>query len=528
MYEFKQLDGRFCMTSKWVGIEHQIFTAILLFSTNILYLLDVYSILKLAEFVSVSMILFISLWFICFLVSFSKLLFLSVIFLLFILSSFINYYKYYYKIIISSSLVESVLATNTNEVSELFNLSLLIWMALFIILPCILIIWVMKCNLPKISKKVYFSILIIAISSALIILPNKSYKLRYISNSLCSFMPFNFILTAKNYWLFHNNKELRNNINKHFDFSRKDKDHINVVLVIGESARSDHFNINGYKRNTTPNLSKIKNLITYPHAYSLATNTVMGVQRIMQKDNRGDLSSFIQAFNGLGFDTYWFSNQDARYSMINEIVKEANSYLLSDDIRFAKTGNNYDMDLLPYVQKIINQNKHNLIILHTIGSHRLYDLRYPESFRKFKPTCLNNELYYSVNECRDLEKLNNSYDNSILYTDYFLSELIKILDKNNAILIYLSDHGESLGENGIYAHATPLESAPIEQIHIPFFVWMSNSLLSKQDYQIFFNNIKSNISLKIDQSYVFHSIMDCAGITSESIDKDKSICKSHN
>ena len=83
--------------------------------------------------------------------------------------------KYYYKIIISSSLVESVLATNTNEVSELFNLSLLIWMALFVILPCILIIWVMKCNLPKISKKVYFSILIIAISSALIIRPYKSY-----------------------------------------------------------------------------------------------------------------------------------------------------------------------------------------------------------------------------------------------------------------------------------------------------------------------------------------------------------------
>ena len=97
-----------------------------------------------------------------------------------------------------------------------------------------------------------------------------------------------------------------------------------MVLVIGESARSDHFNINGYKRNTTPNLSKIKNLITYPHAYSLATNTVMGVQRIMQKDNRGDLSSFIQAFNGLGFDTYWFSNQDARYSMINEIVAWTN------------------------------------------------------------------------------------------------------------------------------------------------------------------------------------------------------------
>ena len=148
----------------------------------------------------------------------------------------------------------------------------------------------------------------------------------------------------------------------------------------------------------------------------------------------------------------------------------------------------------------------------------------PEFESKFAPTCLSNELYYSVNECTDPRKLGNSYDNSIFYTDYFLSQLTDLLQASNSIMFYISDHGESLGENGIYAHSLPMQDAPIEQIHVPFLFWASEHFMNMTGYQAAFNNAYYNGSLPVDQSYIFHSILDCIGINSEAIDRGKSIC----
>lgn len=114
-----------------------------------------------------------------------------------------------------------------------------------------------------------------------------------------------------------------------------------------------------------------------------------------------------------------------------------------------------------------------VIVLHQMGSHGpAYYLRYPVEMRKFTPTCDSNQ----IQDC-DHQALVNTYDNSILYTDSMVHDTISLLkshsDKFNVALVYLSDHGESLGEHGMYLHGAPYVFAPTQQTHIPFLLWLS-------------------------------------------------------
>jgi len=502
-------------------------------AANYLFLKEAYFLSTFQEFASVTIFLLCSFLLISLISLVIPAIFFScLVYLYLLIASIINYFKFYYKIVVSSTLIQSVIHTDAREASELFNLSFLIWFMLTGILPCILF-WLTTKYTSLLRKKandilIIGTFLITGLVSNICILPANIHTFRYLSNALCSFMPFNYIISLKNYLSLYKTTNSAENITKVFTFEidTTDQENLNVILVIGESARADRWGINGYQRNTTPNLAHLQNLITYKEAYSLATNTPLGIQSIMKKEGYYHLSSFIKVFDQLKFKTYWFSNQGTRYKLINLIAAEASENLFSDDIRISNTGNNYDTDLIPFVQDILvkNKNKSNMVVLHTIGSHRLYDLRYPNEFKVFNPTCINNELYYSTNECLDAEKLGNSYDNTIVYTDYFLSELIEILGETNSILIYISDHGESLGENGIYAHSYPFELAPIEQKHIPLIIWASKKFLAKKTNLDKFLNASKKTGIKVDQSSIFHSILDCVGIKSEAIDYNKSLC----
>lgn len=503
---------------------------VLLF-TNYLFLQEMYFLNTFPMFLGVIVFLLCSFLLIS-LVSFiiPSFIFTYLIYFYLLFSSIINYFKFYYKIVISSTLVQSTVHTDLREVFELFNISFFIWFVLTGVLPCVLLSIIIKHTKPY-SKTlrdmlIIGLVFIVGIVFTISILPTNVHTFRYLTNALCSFMPYNYIIGLKNYWSLYRTNHHTEDINNVFAFNIEEinQKNLNIVLVIGESSRADRWGLNGYKRNTTPNLEGIKNLISYKETYSLATNTPLGVQAIMKKDGHYELSSFIQIFNKLNFTTHWLSNQSTRYALINKIAMESPHHIFSDDIRISNIGNNYDADLIPFVKDILLTNKPNLIVLHTMGSHRLYDLRYPSEFKIFSPTCINNELYYATNECLDVEKLGNSYDNTIIYTDYFLSELIKVLENSNAILLYISDHGESLGEDGIYAHSHPFELAPIEQKHIPLVMWASEKFLSNKTNLDKFSKagIKSNI--KIDQSNIFHSLLDCVGVKSDAIDYKKSLC----
>jgi len=160
------------------------------------------------------------------------------------------------------------------------------------------------------------------------------------------------------------------------------------------------------------------------------------------------------------------------------------------------------------------------IVLHQMGNHGpAYYKRYPKEFEKFTPTCKTNQL-----EKCSVEEINNAYDNTALYTDYFLSKTINFLKsmqgEYETALIYMSDHGESLGENGVYLHGMPYLIAPDVQKHIASFVWIGSDEIRKRvDYE----RMKNNAHKYFSQDNLFHSILGIMGVQSEVYDKTKDI-----
>jgi len=154
-------------------------------------------------------------------------------------------------------------------------------------------------------------------------------------------------------------------------------------------------------------------------------------------------------------------------------------------------------------ERIKNHDKNEVIVVHSMGSHGpSYYRRYPEAFRKFTPTCDTADIH----RC-SRDEIVNTYDNTILYTDYFLSSIIDIArrfpDKEVSIL-YASDHGESLGENGIYLHGLPYAFAPQEQKHIPFFLWLSDLLKKRVNYVCLETKAANE---PVSHDHIFHSIL---------------------
>lgn len=280
-----------------------------------------------------------------------------------------------------------------------------------------------------------------------------------------------------------------------------------VVLVIGESARRDHFSLYGYKRNTNPLLQQTTN-ISAIIAKSNATYTTAGVKAILDSQESDELYEILPNYlNRSGVDVIWRTTNWGEPPV--HIEKYYKSYDLAKDCsEFC----DYDHILITDLNKVIEQSSNNkvLIILHTSTSHGpQYNTKYPAQFETFTPVCNSVELAH----CSE-EELINAYDNTIVYTDYLLHNIIeqlKTVKDFETTMMYVSDHGESLGENGLYMHGIPLAFAPKEQYEIPFIVWASSAERQIKNVQ------------EVDQHYVFHSILKFLNVQSPAYNEAKSI-----
>jgi len=163
-----------------------------------------------------------------------------------------------------------------------------------------------------------------------------------------------------------------------------------------------------------------------------------------------------------------------------------------------------------------------LIVLHQMGNHGpAYYKRYPTSFEKFKPTCRTNEL----NKCSN-EEINNAYENAVLYTDYFLYQIIQLLKHNDGrfetAMIYMSDHCESLGEKGLYLHGLPYVIAPDNQKHIAAIFWLGQDLSEQK------KSLKHKINKEYTQNNLFHTVLGFLEVHTSLYDKGKDIIFSND
>lgn len=278
-----------------------------------------------------------------------------------------------------------------------------------------------------------------------------------------------------------------------------------VVLVIGESARQANFSLYGYGRETNPLLSKVEGLHVFD-ARSCATYTTAGVQAILEHEESRTLYEILPNYlYRNGADVEW------RTTNWGEAPVHVAGYLKAKDLADGSEDDGYDGVLLHGLAERIRSSQRSkvLIVLHTSTSHGpAYCDKYPPKFGVYAPVCDNVEAAAEHNE-----ELVNAYDNSILYTDYLLHQVITLLqglEGWQTTMFYISDHGESLGEDGLYMHGVPLKLAPSQQYVIPCLVWTSDTTRVARQTGV------------IDQHSVFHTVLgllDCESPVYQS-DKD--------
>lgn len=296
------------------------------------------------------------------------------------------------------------------------------------------------------------------------------------------------------------------------------------VLVIGETARYSNFHINNYHRKTTPNLDSISNLLSYSNVYSNANLTSISIPMIITRakpENRFlqyKEKSILDAFKEAGFYTAWLANQSSEYPTISRLRNSADLFIskqFSTNVRGF-----YDEEILPEFENALDEKENKkFIVIHTLGSHFRYTNRYPEKFEKFTPVMKG--FGYSDFNYQHKEEIVNSYDNSILYTDFFLSQVIHRLKKTrkNAILLYVSDHGENLfdDENKFIGHGT---TNPTKfEYHTPYFIWYSDSYKQNNPGKI--KQLEKNLHVAASSTITFYTLLDMANITYHDSEKEK-------
>ncbi|MEZ5507749.1 MAG: phosphoethanolamine--lipid A transferase [Gammaproteobacteria bacterium] len=252
-----------------------------------------------------------------------------------------------------------------------------------------------------------------------------------------------------------------------------------VILVVGETARAQNFALNGYSRPTNPELSH-EDLVNFDQVHSCGTATAVSLPCMFSREDRSsfdaDKSTYqenlLDVVQHAGISVLWRDNNSGCKGVCDRVGYE--EFTPASDASLCDNEECFDMILLKDLEQRINQLPDAaVIVLHQKGSHGpAYYLRSPKEFQQFVPVCHTNQLQ----QCSKTEIL-NAYDNTILYTDHVLANLIGFLklrtERYDSALVYVSDHGESLSENNLYLHGLPYAIAPDEQTHIPFFMWFS-------------------------------------------------------
>ncbi len=312
---------------------------------------------------------------------------------------------------------------------------------------------------------------------------------------------------------------------------KADQDPEVYVLVIGETARANNMGLYGYERNTTPLLSKRQRLVAYDHFVTQANLTSNSIPIILTRASAVESGlahserSLAEAFAETGFYTAWITNQDV--SVYQDRIMKTCDTAVSQEQTFSDRGK-YDMDLLPALDSVLvkKDRPKKFIVVHTQGSHFRYNQRYPSGFEQFKP-CFDNSMDHLAVSKEKKDLLVNAYDNSILYTDFFLSNLMDRLDERCATwaMVYLSDHGENLfdDEQDLIMHGT-LKVSDYEA-RIPFIIAYSEGYGARYPEKV--RQITAHKDRNLSSEVVFHSMLDMADIQAPVICDSLAISNPH-
>lgn len=448
--------------------------------------------------------------------------------LILITSSMVSYSMYNYGIYIDYGMVENIFETDTAEASAYVSLYSACWVLLLGILPALLLISTRR------RKQTILSLLLekclgIATAVGIILVIFWLYYQDYSSvgrnNHYLKKMivPTEYIYSTANYvnqtYLTEpvSHTQIGTDAQQKPAATRSEKPTL-MVFVLGETARAQNYELNGYPR-ATNRYTRDMNVISFQDVTSCGTATALSVPCMFSNLNREDYDKQIAAnqdnlldiLQRAGIDILWKENDGGDKGVADRVKSEVIERGSSHPLCNGKTC--YDMALLDNFSNNVSSLKNNrLIALHLIGSHGpTYYQRYPAEFKAFTPDCPRSDI-----ENCEISEIVNTYDNTLLYTDYVISQTIEKLkaleSEYNTALFYISDHGESLGENGVFLHGIPYLLAPETQKKVPLITWFSDGFLRQK-------NLSTDCLKKQAQSgsyshdNVFHSMLGIMDVT---------------
>ena len=392
-------------------------------------------------------------------------------------------------VVIDSSMIRNVMETNLNEALDLINSNLLLRLFFAGFLP-VLLIWKLPLHTAGFKREIRYK-LQTAVALIMLMMASLFPFSDYYSSFFREHKPLRYysIPAFPVYSMLKYTRQKIKSANipgfirlaNSVEHKVTDNEQELVILVVGETVRSDHFSLNGYERITNPRLAMEKRLISYSDITACGTSTAISVPCMFAYDGSDDFDpdeaehteNILDVLKRAGVNILWRDNNSDSKGVANRVTYQ--DYKLPA-FNTECDSECRDVGMLVGLQEYIDSHEGDiLIVLHQMGSHGpAYYKRYPHEFEHFKPACHSAELSTCTTE-----EIINAYDNSILYTDYFLSKVIELLKQNTpeyeTSMFYVSDHGESLGEGGIYLHGLPLMFAPDAQTKVPVLTWAGSS-----------------------------------------------------
>ena len=455
-----------------------------------------------------------------------------ILIIILLIASVIQYFMQSYHIIIDDTMIENILQTDTSEASDLISLQFFISLFFLGIIPSVIVYKIplkyrgLKTEIWQAFKRImlHFGIIILLLFSF-----SKFYTsffrehktLRFYTNpttpiyNLVSYTYSQFKDTNIPMKIIGEDAK----INPSLHTRRKI-----IIMVVGEAARYDHFSLNGYKKETNPLLKK-ENIINFTQMYSCGTTTAVSVPCMFSMYDRETYSSqkgyhtynVLDILSHAGVEILWRdNNSDSKGVAVRlnyQSYKTAQRNTLCDE-------ECRDEGMLVGLDKEIDKTDKDIcIVLHQMGNHGpAYYKRYPKSFETFTPVCKTNQL-----ENCTTEEISNAYDNALLYTDYFLSKVIHLLKKHehtaDTAMLYIADHGESLGEHGFYLHGLPYFMAPEHQKHVGALFWLGKNFPTDTDV------LKNRAKETYSQDNLFSTLLGLFHVKTKSYIQDMDILK---
>ncbi|MCB1670820.1 MAG: phosphoethanolamine--lipid A transferase [Gammaproteobacteria bacterium] len=441
-----------------------------------------------------------------------------------------SYFMNRYNIVIDTTMLTNVAETDTREVRDLVNPGLLLSLLLLGVLPALLILKTrIVCH--SFGREIWNRVRLAGAAMVLVIvslLPFSAFYasffrehkiLRYYANPVTAlYSAGKFMDTAFE----DGNREITSlGLDAHIPV--EDRDRELIFLVVGEAVRADHLGLNGYARQTTPKLID-RDVVSFDQVYSCGTATAYSVPCMFSLQERTEFDldeanlqeNLLDVLGHAGVSVLWRDNNSSSKGVAHATTFEdfrhpGNNPVCDEECR--------DIGMLEGLDEYIGQQENGdiVIVLHQMGNHGpAYFKRFPPEFATFQPYCQSNRL-----ESCSQQEIVNAYDNAVLYTDYFLDQVIGFLERYNGefatAMYYMSDHGESLGEGGVYLHGLPYLLAPDSQKHVASLLWLGDS------YPVDRQALDTLRHRQLSHDNFFHTVLGLMEIQTSLYDSDKDI-----